>query len=245
MVMLVLPKLTRNRMHTLNRVSFFLTLLVFASMPVFGQQKSSDATLSQQYQKLQGELAVMFRKDQDTRISSMQTLKKHGITSSNSTKLEDPKLKEILERETEKMKNVDEKNRQRLKQILDEHGWLGKSQVGGHGAMVLWIIAQHADEEVEFQKRCLKLMRAAPEGEVELKHVAYLTDRVLVNENKPQRYGTQMDNNFQPRPLEDPDNVDRRRAEVGLPTLSEYLRVAKQQYEKMAAGEVKSGGAPK
>jgi hypothetical protein len=245
MNMLALPKLPEYIDRVFIPLKFLVFSLAFISVPVFGQQQSNDATLPQQYQLLRDELAVMFREDQDTRINSMQTLKKHGISISNTTKLEDPNLKEILDRETKKMKNVDEKNRTRLKQIIDEHGWLRKSQVGQHGAMVMWIIAQHADEEVQFQKQCLKFMQAATDGEIELKHIAYLTDRVLVNENKPQRYGTQMDNNFQPRPLEDPDNVDCRRAEVGLPTLSEYLSVAKQQYEKMAAGEAKSGGASK
>ncbi len=55
--------------------------------------------------------------------------------------------------------------------------------------------------------------------------VAYLTDRVLVNEGKPQVYGTQfheVNGHPEPRPIEDPDSVDVRRAGVGLGTLAEY-----------------------
>jgi hypothetical protein len=55
---------------------------------------------------------------------------------------------------------------------------------------------------------------------------AYLTDRVLLHEGKPQEYGTQAiarDGRFEPRKLRDPDHVDERRASVGLDSLAEYL----------------------
>jgi hypothetical protein len=55
---------------------------------------------------------------------------------------------------------------------------------------------------------------------------AYLTDRVLLHEGKPQEYGTQAiarDGRFEPRKLRDPDHVDQRRASVGLGSLAEYL----------------------
>lgn len=62
---------------------------------------------------------------------------------------------------------------------------------------------------------------------------ALLLDRVLVAEGKRQVYGTQAKlkgKEFVPDPIEDEANVDKRRAEVGLPPLSEYLRVLKQVY---------------
>jgi hypothetical protein len=62
--------------------------------------------------------------------------------------------------------------------------------------------------------------------------VAYLTDRVLLHEGKPQEYGTQAiarDGRFEPRKLRDPDQVDQRRASVGLGSLAGYLaRMAEQ-----------------
>ena len=64
--------------------------------------------------------------------------------------------------------------------------------------------------------------------EVSPQNVAYLTDRVLCNEGKPQIYGTQfylVDGNPQPRPIEDGENVDKRRLRIGLPTLDEYREI--------------------
>ena len=55
-------------------------------------------------------------------------------------------------------------------------------------------------------------------GQVSAVDVAYLTDRVLVNEGKPQEYGTQfhvVDGVRQPRPIREPGKVDERRAARG------------------------------
>ncbi|MEM7454842.1 MAG: DUF6624 domain-containing protein [Planctomycetota bacterium] len=122
---------------------------------------------------------------------------------------------------------IDRENREWLSQIIDEHGFPGKRLAGRDGASAAWLIVQHADQDLPFQRRCLDLIHALPDGEVDPVNIAYLTDRVLVNEGKPQRYATQMtmrDGKLAFQDLEDPDNVDARRAEVGLPPAAEYLR---------------------
>ena len=57
--------------------------------------------------------------------------------------------------------------------------------------------------------------------------LAYLTDRVRMNEGRPQLYGTQIAGmdaaGGVPWPVEDPDRRDERRAEVGEP-FAEYAR---------------------
>ncbi|PCI18997.1 hypothetical protein COB64_04490 [Candidatus Wolfebacteria bacterium] len=59
--------------------------------------------------------------------------------------------------------SVDKKNTQRMKEIIDEYGWPTKSMVGWHAANKAWLLVQHADHDVEFQKKCLKLMKEAVE----------------------------------------------------------------------------------
>ena len=76
-------------------------------------------------------------------------------------------------------------------------------------------------------------MLKLPKSEVSSRNIAYLTDRVLLAEGKKQIYGTQfqmVDGKFQPKPLEDEANVDRRRAEAGQEPLAEYLRGAEALY---------------
>jgi hypothetical protein len=134
-----------------------------------------------------------------------------------------------------KMEEIDRTNTKRLKEIVDQHGWPGKSLVGEDGAQAAWLLIQHADLDRPFQKKCLELLRAAfKKGEVTGQQVAYLTDRVLVGENKKQLYGTQFqerDGKWAPFPIEDEANVDKRRKEVGLSTLAEYEKQLKEVYK--------------
>jgi len=70
--------------------------------------------------------------------------------------------------------------------------------------------------------------RGQPNSEADAASMAYLTDRVLVGEGKPQRYGTQfhaIDGTQYLRPLEAPESLDSRRASVGLPSLAEERRI--------------------
>ena len=118
-------------------------------------------------------------------------------------------------------------NTQWLKNVVERHGWPGHSLVGRDGAAAAWLLAQHADLDPSFQRRCLDLMTAMPTGEVSPHHIAYLTDRVLLAEGAPQLYGTQVqqvDGVCQPVNLANPESVDQRRASVGLAPLAEYLR---------------------
>jgi hypothetical protein len=94
---------------------------------------------------------------------------------------------------------------------------------------------QHSDHDPAFQRECLELLgEAVDAGEADASNLAYLTDRVLRAEGRPQRYGTQFgpgpDGGFEPQPLEDPDRVDERRASVGLGPLEEYARTIREVY---------------
>src|SRR5688500_17237711 len=87
---------------------------------------------------------------------------------------------------------IDADNATWLKQVIATHGWPGKSLVSKDGAKVARLFAQHADHDRAFQKQALMLLETAvAKGEAEAADLAYLTDRVLVGEGKPQRYGTQ------------------------------------------------------
>jgi hypothetical protein len=92
---------------------------------------------------------------------------------------------------------------------------------------------QHADRDRKFQRKCLDLMTALPKQEFSQRDLAYLTDRVLLAEGKKQLYATQMetaDGKWVPRPLEDPENVDQRRADHGLEPLAKYIKQIESVY---------------
>ncbi len=125
------------------------------------------------------------------------------------------------------MGQVDAENLPWLKDLIARVGWPGRSVAGEDGADAAWLLVQHADRDPAFQRRCLELLTAAAaKGEATDKHVAYLTDRVLLAEGKPQEYGTQVtgrSGQWVPMPLRDPGGVDERRAATSLEPLAEYL----------------------
>ncbi|MNK88442.1 hypothetical protein D3C87_1084030 [compost metagenome] len=114
----------------------------------------------------------------------------------------------------------------KVMKILDERGWLGKNVVGTQGNQTLFLVIQHAD--LEYQQKYLPMMReAVKNGNANPGNLAYLEDRVALREGKKQIYGSQSSKNKKTgkiciAPMIDPDNVDKRRAEVGLGTMADY-----------------------
>ena len=122
---------------------------------------------------------------------------------------------------------TDRERTERLQEIVDEHGWPTLSMVGKEGATAAWVIAQHADFDVELQEEILGLMHDAGD-DVDASEVAYLEDRVAVNQGEPQRYGTQVrcvpGGGVEPAtPLVDEAAVDDLRAEAGMDPLADYF----------------------
>jgi hypothetical protein len=186
---------------------------------------------------LREELLAMEQEDVELRNSVIKDLGEKGIPFGGSKPITDPALVKAFMEPTRKLNELEQKHRTRLKEIVKRHGWPGASVAGKDGAHAAWLLVQHAERDLPFQKRCLKLMKAAAKGEVDSQDIAYLTDRVLVADKKKQLYGTQLQvkrGSFKPRPIEDEANVDKRRAEMGMSSLAEYLRIAQAEYDKSA-----------
>jgi len=112
--------------------------------------------------------------------------------------------------------------------ILDTYGWVGADKVGGQANQTLFLVIQHAD--LETQQKYLPMMREAVKNKkASSSALALLEDRVALGEGKRQIYGSQIGYDKETKksfvlPLEDPVNVDIRRATVGLGPLSDYVK---------------------
>jgi hypothetical protein len=110
-----------------------------------------------------------------------------------------------------------------LKELLQTHYWMSILEFGKIADQQAWLIVQHADHDRAFQKEMLsRLEQLAQQGKTDPCHVAYLHDRVAVNEGRPQRYGTQGDcngNEWVLYPVEEPDKLNMYRITAGLPPL--------------------------
>lgn len=118
--------------------------------------------------------------------------------------------------------SLDARHVQALKEIIGRIGWPGRSAVGDKAAYDAWLIVQHADHHIDFQCMCLELLRRTRAEEADPALTAYLDDRICVNLGRPQIYGTQFTRSgdmLVPRPIVKPEELDQRRASVGLDPL--------------------------
>lgn len=208
-------------------------LVVIMGYVAAGDDQSKGAAVKEP--QLRGELLRRVEVDQEARSELVKWMNEHpslGDGQGNASGLKDTQ-QAAFQKIAQRVKKVDEENTKWLQEVIQTKGWPTVSGVGKDGAHAAWLLVQHADDDPQFQRKCLDLMKKVPEGEVSGTDLAYLTDRVLLAEGKKQLYGTQftlVDGQWTPRPLEDETQVDKRRAEVGLPPLSEYIKQLKKMY---------------
>ncbi len=164
---------------------------------------------------LVAELDSIYTEDQKYRLQIEQIEKKYGLGSNE------------LNAHWKIINEKDAINLIKIKSLLDKYGWLGTDVIGEQGNSTLFLVIQHSD--LTTQQKYLPMMRSAVKsGKAKGSALALLEDRIALREGKKQIYGSQIGTNMITKlnyvlPLEDPDNVDKRRAEVGLQPLAEYV----------------------
>jgi len=126
------------------------------------------------------------------------------------------------------MEAVHLENAAMLETIIAELGWPDHKRFGDDGAGAAFMIAQHAISRPDFQRAWLGLLvDAVARGDANPLDAAYLADRIAVFEGRAQRFGTQFDwdedGRMSPAPILEPEGVDQRRAEIGLPPLADAV----------------------
>ena len=123
---------------------------------------------------------------------------------------------------------INNNNLQELESLLSQKGWPKRSEVGPEAAGAAFFVLQHSNAEAQqkyismFEKRCM-------ENEANCQQYALMFDRMRMNQDKPQRYGTHSyldpskGRTDELYPLEDPSKVDEWRKEIGLEPLKDYL----------------------
>lgn len=166
---------------------------------------------------LQKKLIDIFNEDQIVRRQFIDAQKKYNYQSNK-----------VVDSLGQIMTNKDSINLVKIIKILDEKGWVGKDKVGQQANTTLFLVIQHSDLEV--QKKYLPMIReAVKKRNADAGSLALLEDRIALREGRKQIYGSQIGTNPITKlqyvlPLEDPDNVDKRRTEVGLDLLADYVK---------------------
>lgn len=190
------------------------------------QQKHRALSISQQAASLRAvpsdpalasELAKRFARDQTVRTKLIDA----GKTAMDNIK--SPEWKAVFA--------VDAQNFMWLKPEVVAHGFPTADQVGVRGVRDAWALVQHQGLHPAFQAMVLKQVQRRLDSEPFLRpDYAMLSDRVRIEQGKKQLYGTQLNRRFEVKPVDNPANLNERRAALDLDPISDYICVMRSIY---------------
>jgi len=137
---------------------------------------------------------------------------------------------------------LNRKHIKRIEEILKNIKLPRISILSYDGALAMWLLVQHAADNLTFQKKYLALTKALLKidpDDVYKEGVAYLEDRVEVKEKRKQTYGTQFRDVvdakvpcLEPQPIKNPKTLNDRRRLVGLQPIEGYIKELEKMYGK-------------
>ncbi|WP_109438056.1 DUF6624 domain-containing protein [Aquimarina sp. AU119] len=172
-------------------------------------------TKKKELDSLRNELEVLFMKDQTFRRIYIEAEKKLG---KNSNEME--YFWEVVESQ-DKVLEI------QVIKIIEKYGWLGISQVGKLANTAIWAVLQHGSVESK-EKYSPLLKESVLKKESQPMHYARLVDRMLINADNPQIYGTQYKYNSKGKgtffTVEQPEYINQRRRKLGLKTIQKFAK---------------------
>ena len=126
-----------------------------------------------------------------------------------------------------KINALDIINLKKVEKIFAKHGYPGKSKIGNKYSGTAWLVIQHSN--IETMTKYYKLIEeAALKSELRKSSYALFVDRYRMWRGEKQLYGSQVKNenggSLYFHPIEDEENVNKRRAEMGLGPIEEYAK---------------------
>ena len=231
-------------MHKLIRLKVVLMLFILsASLPAFSGEERVDADIviyDQEIARMKDEFSKIPKDDNDKEWVKKKLAHMVELDQYTRQFTDAPFRNNYSEEEKQYFWRVfgggrwlplDRKNTEDLKQLLEKYTWFKISEFGVPADRNAWLLVQHADQDIEFQKKILVVLENLYlQGETLPMNFAYLFDRVAVHDIPPrlQRFGTQGQcvgqGQWEPDPMEDPENIDIRRATVDLEPMAEYKK---------------------
>jgi hypothetical protein len=188
-----------------------LVIFIFVCTTVFavhGQEPSQP--------HVRKELLTMDRVDQEARM-----------TCANGTADEQIQcLAKIAE-------TIDAPNTRRLEEIYRQYGLPTKKLVGEDGFKAFMLLLQHCNSNLLREKRLKPIKNAFERKELSPLDYANFTDRLLLHQGKEQIYGSGFeikDGKLVISKTKDIKNLDKRRAKIGLPPITESMKILKEMY---------------
>jgi catechol 2,3-dioxygenase-like lactoylglutathione lyase family enzyme len=126
----------------------------------------------------------------------------------------------------ERWKEIHRENTEYVLGLVKRGFFPYKNIVSEKAYNAFFLVVQHS-EDTGLMKEVAGSILKADTGRVSKAHYAYLVDRIRTFEGKPQLYGTQFkkeEGAVTFLAIEDPANIDARRAELGMESFEEYKK---------------------
>lgn len=192
---------------------FLFLLVVYSNFCALGQNaiNSNEIPLDTLLKK---ELESILIKDQTLRLVLPMVEKKFGENSEQKNYI------------WSLINSQDSANLVAVTEIIEKNGWIGANRVGYFANQAIWMVIQHAPLEIQ-EKYLPYLEESVAKNESEGWYLAFLVDRILMRNGKKQTYGSQAKFDKETGksyiyPISDVQNVNKRRAEIGLESIEEY-----------------------
>ena len=201
----------------MKKILFLIFLVIYVNVGVFGQTAnySKEIPLDTLLRK---ELESILIKDQTLRLVLPMVEEKFGENSDQ---------KKFL---WSLMNFQDSINLVAIMEIIEKNGWIGANRVGYFANQSIWMVIQHAPLEIQ-EKYLPYLEESVAKKESEGWYLAFLEDRIQMRNGKKQTYGSQAKFDKETGknhiyPIRDIQNVNKRRAEIGLESIEEYASIS-------------------
>lgn len=122
---------------------------------------------------------------------------------------------------------VDRDNQIQVVSILEQCGFPENFVQNTEAVFTVFMVIQHASVKLRHKYFPL-LQKAAAMGALERRDLALMEDRILMDQGKKQKFGSQVrmigdSGQYEVYPIDNPTQVDARRAEIGLYPMQDYL----------------------
>lgn len=161
----------------------------------------------------------------DTIYQTDQGIRKKLMQAANAYGWDSKEAKTYLPQ----MRFIDSVNQIKTERFIDTHGWRGQDELGYQGNATLFLVIQHSDSAI--QEKYIPLLReAVKQKKARPEDLALMEDRLSISKDGYQIYGSQIAQDpttkkFFILQIKDEANVNKKRAEVGLQSLEEYVKL--------------------
>ena len=191
-----------------------LTIITFLAL------LTSCSVTQNQKDKLKSELTQILKSDQELRelwTPDLSPERKNEILQ--TYKISESEFQKQGWKITEKNDSI---NLLKTEKIIKKYGYPGKELVGEKLSNAVWYVIQHSKLPI-IEKYFPLMIKAQENGDLSKQQYAMMKDRMLMDEGKPQIYGSQIENGKLYK-LENPETVNERRKEMGMEPIEDYLR---------------------